>query len=175
MENTLFFPLKLLGNELTQDLKKAYPNGWVGVYPNVSHLADVLIEATFWKITDKFDWTQYEEEDIMRPAVTYLSTCTVPQIQGFIPRLDLQLKILDKALPDIKARFLEDTFYGELNFLYYCCGVISRGQEYFEKVRQKPTWGWGARQFTFQPLLTLADQAYALKTGLPDLRYSVVG
>ena len=55
------------------------------------------------------------------------------------------------------------------DFLYSRCGVVANGQVFFEEVLQHPERI--PKEFNFEPLLYLPDEAWTLKTGQDDLDY----
>ena len=169
MAKSLLLPVKSLAKDQVQQWKKAYPDGYVRVYPRLFEQIGKTHEKLFWNIIGLLDWEQEEEDDILLPAATKLARYDVAYIQGFDDLLYLKIIIAKSSLhPIIKAR-CECDYLIELIVLYAICGTITRGKEYFEAEIAKTSWV--PRAFFFQPLLTLANFAYELKTGLDDLRY----
>lgn len=121
-------------------------------------------ENFFWNIIATFDLTQDDPEDVIAVAVEKLAEAPVSRIQDFQDRMDYKLKLFrDQHAPHF------NWYCAELAFLYVSLGVIAKGREHYEQALENPDWEPG--EFNFQPLYTLANEAYERKTGLPDLRF----
>ncbi len=169
MAKNLLFPLKSLDIAKVLELKQAFPNGSIRVYPELFPRNSTPNEGLFWKIISALDMDQKDDDDKLRPALEKLQLLPIPYILGF--EEGLQFKIFHASLqlhPTAVARGLRNDMFG-LGVRYVICGAIARGKDYFQAETKNP--GWIPKADFFQPLLTLATWAYELKTGLPDLRY----
>ncbi|BDR52915.1 hypothetical protein KIM372_08220 [Bombiscardovia nodaiensis] len=115
----------------------------------------------FWKIVDMLDWKYADKDDekILKPAVTYLASCSDEDIFAFD-------EIMSKLLYDIDG----DQWYtgdsGDV-FLYERCIALVNGKQFYDQVKA------GKQKLDpdmeFESLLTLPGSAWALKHGAsPD-------
>lgn len=128
-----------------------------------------LSENGFWKIIGLLDWEQDKPDEVIRPAVDYLSQQPVPAIQAFQDWLSEKLYLLDGEKYTVQAvknayRGVEHPFSVD-EFLYARCYVVAQGKEFFEQVFGNPEAM--PQDQSFEALLRIAAQAYKKKTGAP--------
>jgi len=157
--------------EFIQELKEKYENAEVEIriFPAQSSPGE-LTEADFWHVISLLDWSQEEDDDeaILESSVAYLSTLDEASIYRFQDFLSEKLFQLDKRVyaenlgshaPKKNGTFSSDYF------LYARACVVANGKEYFEEVLADPSQM--PKDYTFEPLLYLAEDAYERKTGNP--------
>jgi hypothetical protein len=126
----------------------------------------LLEEQLFWEIIASLDWQQEEDEEILKPAIKKLAKYPIHYIYLFQDVLSEKLSQLDakKYASNIgEDSWNEAEYFSVDNFLYVRCCVVANGKEAFETVLNNPTEM--PKDLTFEPLLSLAAQAYSLKTG----------
>ena len=126
-----------------------------------------LPEDTFWEIIDLLDWKAQKSADITTKAITRLSQLSIEQIQAFDDILSEKLYLLDgqqyaentgqNAYKDENASFSVD------GFLYARCMAVASGKKIYENILINPKKM--VKNKSFEPLLSLASQAYKIKTG----------
>lgn len=127
---------------------------------------DKISEEKFWEVISKLDWRKNDKEQILKPAIEYLSKCTTNEITGFYIVMCEKLYDLDG---ESYARNIGEYSYGSDegfspdHFLDVRCYVVAQGREYYENVRKKPTEMCKDREF--EELLSLPEIAYRMKTG----------
>lgn len=169
MAKDLLFQIKNLGKDTVQEWKKTYPEGHVKVYPQLFRQMGITHEELFWKTINALDWTGASDDDILRPAVDRLRFLPVAYILGFQELLDYRIFRLKSKLPPKLAPYPDADFYADISVKYSACWVIAKGKGSFNEAMKYKFWA--PNGLTFQPLLTLATEAYQLKTALDDLRY----
>ena len=164
MMNAIRLPLRSLNIETIRDLQEKYPEAEVSVelQPNPSHAP--LSENYFWKIIDLFDWTQSEDDNIMKASIVALASDSVRTIFEFADLLSEKLYTLDGkfyAQQIGTTSWQPNAFFSVDNFLYVRCCVIANGKEFYEKVLNNPSLM--PKDVTFESLLYLPSMAYELK------------
>jgi hypothetical protein len=125
---------------------------------------DLLSDAQFWQIIDLLDWTKDNYTETLAPAVTALAKMPVACIYLFKDKLSEKLYALDtKTHAKFYMEKEEDGYFSADYFLYTRCAVVAEGKKYYEKVLKKPSEF--PNDIDFEHLLSLANQAYKLKTG----------
>lgn len=157
--------------EFLQELKEKYENAEVEIRIFLARgNAPEFTEADFWHVISLLDWSQEEDDDeaILEPAIAYLSTLDEASIYRFQDILSEKLFELDKRVyaenlgpnaPKKNGAFSSDYF------LYARACVVANGKAYFEAVLADPAQM--PKEYTFEPLLYLAEEAYERKTGKP--------
>lgn len=164
--------LRDLSPQFIQDLRGQFePTAQVEIrVEEHKHGEGLFSEAQFWQIIDRLDWTQKKRADIIAPAAAALSQMPMPSLYLFKDALSEKLYRLDTRAH--AAAYLAKQGDGHLSaddFLYVRCAVVAEGQAYYEKVLHNPSEMPG--DIDFEHLLSLADDAYELKTG-KELDYS---
>jgi hypothetical protein len=124
----------------------------------------LLSDTQFWQIIDLLDWSKKDYKAILAPAVAALAKMDRANIYLFKDKMSEKLYALDtKAHAKAYLEKEEDSYLSADYFLYVRCAVIAEGKSYYEKVVKKPSEM--PSDIDFEPLLSLADEAYTLKTG----------
>ena len=123
-------------------------------------------EAEFWQIMAALDWSKTTAKDIIAPAAQQLADMPVVNIYLFADKLSEKLYQLDTKAHGAAYLANEGGDYLSVDdFLYVRCAIVAEGKEYFEHILKTPSEF--SNEIAFEPLLSLADQAYNLKTGKP--------
>ncbi|MFM9951564.1 MAG: DUF4240 domain-containing protein [Saprospiraceae bacterium] len=132
--------------------------------PQKNDQTELFSDAQFWQVIEAFDWSKSDSDEIMAPATAQLSAMPVMNIYLFADKLSEKLYQLDTQLHgDAYLAHEGDDYLSVDDFLYIRCAVVAEGKAYFEKVLNDPTEF--PADITFEPLLSLADDAYEKKTG----------
>jgi Protein of unknown function (DUF4240) len=128
------------------------------------HGEGLLSETQFWQIIELLDWSKKDYESILAPAVAALAKMDMANVYLFKDKMSEKLYALDtKAHAKAYVEKEEDNYLSADYFLYTRCAVIAEGKTYYEKVLKNPSEM--PADIDFEPLLSLADDAYRLKTG----------
>jgi hypothetical protein len=127
---------------------------------------DILSDAQFWQIISLLDWSKTEDEAILAPVITHLIQLPVSFIYQFEDKIADKLFRLDAKI--FAENIGEDAYKPEKyfsvdNFLYARCCVVANGKQFYESVLNDPTLM--PKDLTFEPLLSIASDAYFIKTG----------
>lgn len=160
-----------------QQLKAKHKNAELEI--RVIEPAAHFSEDDFWQVIDLLDWSKEEDDStgILAPAIDHLSALDEGAIYRFQDILAEKLFQLDKAVyaqhlgedaPKKSGAFSSDYF------LYARACVVANGKDYYDTVLADPAQM--PQGYTFEPLLSLAKQAYHKKTGrhfdyLPAISY----
>ena len=124
-------------------------------------------EKKFWELINQLNWKKSgDDEAVIRPVVKKLSRVSIEDIFTFEDILSQKLFELDT---EAHAREIGESAYGNDGyfsvdyFLYARCCVVANGREFFEKVRANPSEF--PKDMVFEALLSIAQQAFELKTG----------
>lgn len=165
MTTVLNVSLSDMDAQFLQDLKKQY----VGTTEVEIRLHDkspaeaLFSENDFWDIINAIEWDAKTSQEKVYPAIQKLSAMPVSAIYIFADKLSEKLYRLDTRLhAESYSRNEPNHFISVDDFLYARCAVISEGPTYYEKVLNDPTQM--PDNIVFEPLLSLADDAYELKT-----------
>jgi hypothetical protein len=131
-------------------------------------------EDQFWYIIALLDWANEDEDDnaVLAPAVEYLSRFPVPAIYRFQDILAEKLYQLDgqQYAEQLGERgYRPGQGFSVDNFLYARCAFVANGRQVYEKVLADSKLM--PKSVTFEPLLSLSEQAYAHKTGLTHFEH----
>lgn len=154
-----------LSSQFIQDLKKRLSKtAQIEIRVEEQTQGDGLFsEIEFWQIVEQLDWSQKEAAAIMAPSVALLSKMPIANIYLFQDKLSEKLFHLDtKAHAHAYVAQQEDHYLSVDDFLYVRCAVVAEGQTYYEKILNNPSEM--PIEIAFEPLLSLADAAYQLKT-----------
>ena len=171
MVTILNSPIGAVDENILQDIREKYPDAVVRIEANQLLQAERMDEQQFWAIIEKLDWKQQAPEEIMQPAITALSRFSVEGINNFYDLLAEKLYSLDDRRYAVHLgtnRYTDDDrrYFSVDDFLYSRCGVVARGKDFYEAVKQNPARM--PKEFTFSALLFLPHRAYTLKTGFAD-------
>jgi hypothetical protein len=131
---------------------------------NSKHGEGLFSETQFWQILDALDWKQEDFPEIIAPAVAILSKLPVSNLYLFQDCLSEKLFCLDtRAHAHTYVEKYGDGHLSVDDFLYVRCAVVAEGKDYYEKVLKNPAEL--PIEISFEPLLSIAADAYFLKTG----------
>lgn len=164
MSTTFHLNVESLDDAFVRDLKKQFGPAQLEI--RVSRTPDDwLTEAGFWGVIDALDWSKKgDRAAILQPAVKALAAMPVGNIHQFQEMLAEKLWQLDTR--SHAQAFMDTHPVGRLSvddFLYVRCAVVAEGKDFFEQVLHEPSTI--PQDLTFEPLLHLAADAYAQKTG----------
>ena len=166
MTTVLNININDLSTQFIRELKNRFDKTTqIEIRINSKEQADELLsEAQFWQIIALLDWSQKKYEDILAPAVAFLAQMPVANIYLFKDNLSEKLYRLDTKA-HTAAYILKDSehYLSADDFLYTRCAVVAEGQVYYENVLKDPNEM--PFDMAFEPLLSLANDAYELKTG----------
>lgn len=174
----LIIDVKDLNADWLAGIQQQYKNAQVEIIIHEPGAVREMTESRFWEIIDLLDWTKGDDDDaILQPAVTALQDCSVADIFRFQDILAEQLFALDgQAFAEqIGTRSFGGAQHFSVDtFLYARACVVANGQAFFHKVLENPSLM--PKDFTFEPLLYLAGQAFEQRTGkeweyLPRVSY----
>lgn len=165
-------PLRQMTAEELARLQARYPDAKVRIETAEGQGNDGMDEKKFWSVIDMLDWSQEESGKVLEPAILKLGACSKEAICQF-------QEILSTKLFDLDAkRFAEELgsnawppdeehgrYFSVDDFLYSRCAVVANGKHFYESVVRDPSHI--PKEFTFEPLLYLADRAWSRKTGEP--------
>ena len=172
MPEIIKIPIQDLTNDFLRKLREQYRGADVEIRIQPPQGGSPLSEDDFWKIISLLDWEQEDEEAIVAPAVEYLAQLPVGHIYRFEDILSEKLYRLDTLA---HADHSGENAYGDGEdfsvdeFLYARCCVVANGRKAYEGVLNDPQEM--PKDLTFEPLLSLAAQAYERQTGRP-FRYA---
>lgn len=169
MTTILKIPLKAVDKDIIRDLQEKYPDAVLHIEAEQATKEKSMDEDQFWGIISLLNWKKENSDDILRPAVQALSRFSESDIAAFDDILAEKLYELDgqRFAEQIGSnRYAKTGHFSVDGFLYSRCCVVANGRKFYEKVLQNPSLM--PKEFTFEPLLYLADKAYLLKTGKDD-------
>jgi Protein of unknown function (DUF4240) len=163
-DTVLHIPLPALDEQLIQELKDQFGPAELEIRIQ-KRTADWLTEDEFWRIIDRLDWDKTGDDDaVLAPAVAALAASPIAAIHQFEDILAEKLWHLDTQ------KHAEASLGGDPGailsadgFLYDRCCVVANGKDYYYRVLKNPDQM--PVGLSFGRLLSLADQAYILKTG----------
>ena len=166
MTTVLNLNINDLSSQFIRDLKSRFDKTTqIEIRINTREQAEELLsEAQFWQIIGLIDWTKEHYTNILAASVAFLAQQPVANIYLFHDKLSEKLYRLDT-----KAHIAEyvakdpDHFLSVDDFLYVRCAVVAEGGSYYENVLKNPTQM--PFKIAFEPLLSLASDAYKMKTG----------
>jgi ADP-heptose:LPS heptosyltransferase len=151
-----------------ETLKERFPHAKLDIQVKTSEAFNGLSEKDFWAIIAHFDWSDVENDAaIIGKAIQVLAEKPVRQIYEFQDTLSEKLHALDTRTHATHTG--ENAWEGENNdfsadeFLYARCCVVANGSDFYKKVLENPEFM--PKNLAFESLLTIAHQAYKLKTG----------
>lgn len=159
--------LKDLNKEYLKKLQEQAPDSEQEVTIWFPQKSTALSADEFWQIINLLDWKKRKATTIMAVAINQLSQLPVKKIKAFDDILSERLFLLDGQ------KYAENTGQNAYKgasepfsvdgFLYARCMAVAQGKTTFEKIINNPTKM--VKDDSFEPLLSLASQAYTNKTG----------
>jgi len=174
MNESIKLPLRSLNPGVVRGLQEKYPAAVVSIEIDSPGESTAMDEQQFWNIIALLDWGRKRIEDIIAPAIETLTHYSVEDIYRFEEILANKLHALDGEVYALPLGWGQIDFSVD-GFLYARCCAVANGQSFFEKVRENPSFM--PKEYTFEPILYLAEKAYRLKTGsegydfLPTVSY----
>lgn len=171
MNTAIKLPIQALNPVMIRDLQDKYPSAVVSI-----EVADTatppMDEEQFWSIISRLDWGRKSLQDILSPAIDALSQFSIHDIAHFDQILAEKLYALDAenfAIPLGWGASAQDAFFSPDAFLYARCCAVANGKAFYEKVLTNPQYM--PKEYSFEPILYLAEKAYAKKTGTDQYDY----
>ena len=150
------------------NIKENYPHAELEIKVKTSNTFDGLTEQAFWAIITLFDWVDADNDAaVIAKAVSTLAEKPFRCIYEFQDILSEKLHALDTrqhAAQTGENAFVDaDSDFSADEFLYARCCVVANGSDFYNAVLNQPDLM--PKDLTFESLLTVAHQAYFLKTG----------
>ncbi len=159
MENTVSISLSELNEQFLQQLQSQYPiNSRLVIHILEPHAENEFAEEDFWEIISLL--RPDEEGNICnQKAILTLSRKPLNHIFYFDQLLNFFLDQLNTFT--VASIIYANKDYSKKSFLYVRCGIIAKGKDQFEKIKDQPY----LLEDTFQlkALLDIASKAYRLK------------
>lgn len=172
MKTAIKIPLRSVNPAIIKDLQEKYPEAEISVQLNQDKNKAPLSEERFWEIIALLDWAKEGEDDqVLKPAIAQLSEAPVRHIFEFADILSEKLFQLDQQVyaENIgEDSYSPDQYFSVDNFLYARSCAIANGKEAYGKIINAPSLM--PKDFTFEALLYLANEAYKCKTG-EEMKY----
>lgn len=174
MTTVLEMPLRQFSPAKLQNLQAKYPKAVLRVEAESAPELENMDENQFWKIIAALDWTTRDPEKILAPALAQLALFSKADIEHFHEILNEKLFQLDarKFAEQLASNRYSDSQHKHFSvdsFLYSRCAVVANGRAFFENVLAEPAKM--PKEFTFESLLYLPRQAWAMKTGRDDYQF----
>jgi len=121
----------------------------------------MMSEHTFWKIISMFHWNKKNSDEILEPAIKYLSSLKSIHIARFQETLAYKLYMLDtrEHAKNLGAHSYREGLYFSVDwFLYVRCYVVARGQAFYNEVLNNPKKM--PEDSEFEEMLYMANAAY---------------
>ncbi len=171
MTTVLNISINDLSTQFIQDLRAKFDNkAQIEIrVQEQTHGEGLLSDAQFWEIINALDWSKKEYKLIVAPSVALLAKMPVSNIYLFKDFLSEKLYRLDTR-QHAKAYLAKegDDILSADDFLYVRCAIIAEGKDFYENVLTNPYFI--PNEITFEPLLSIADDAYKVKMG-KELNY----
>ena len=134
---------------------------------------ELFSDKEFWEVIEVLDWSKQDSDEIILPAAKKLADMPIVNIYLFADKLSEKLYQLDTR-PHGGAYLANegDDYLSVDDFLYIRCAVVAEGKKYFEKIIANPSQF--PVEISFEPLLSLANKAYEMKTGREFEYYPVI-
>jgi len=132
--------------------------------PDQKGKKELFTDKEFWQTIEALDWSKSDSDEIMAPAIRQLASMPIVNIYLFADKISEKLYQLDTRLHgDAYLANEGDDYLSVDDFLYIRCAVVAEGKEYYEQVLTDPSKF--PDEISFEPLLSLANEAYEMKTG----------
>lgn len=151
-----------LNEELIAELKQRFGNFRMDlIVEDDLRSGETLSDEEFWELIDSLNWLAEEDDAIVAPLVRKLKEKSKAEIYQFEA-------ILSRLLWELDAKVFAAPIFGEEyvsadDFLYARCAVVANGKAFYEEVKQQPDKM--PVEVTFEPILSLAGDAFLAKTG----------
>lgn len=156
-----------LSPQLLQELQAQYGNTEVELHVTAPVRWGKEEDDWFWALIERLDWSQEGNDAlVIQPLVQYLATQPLHLIFRFADILSEKLYRLDAlAFAENMGEysFREGYYFSVDDFLYARCCVVANGREAYQNVLEDPEEM--PSEQTFEALLSVASEAYQLKTG----------
>jgi len=165
MQSSFKISVSKLSAAFVKEMQEKYAEAELEITINRKPDFIPLPEDEFWDIIGLLDWDKEEDTAILQPAIKKLATLPIAHIYGFEDILAQKLYELDqkKFAKNIgENAFQEGEYFSVDVFLYARACVVANGRVAYEEVQKNPTSI--PKSITFEPLLSLASNAYAIKT-----------
>ncbi len=131
--------------------------------PENKQKLELFTDDQFWEIIQSLDWSKSDSNEILMPAAALLAAMPIVNIYLFADKLSEKLYQLDTRLHGAAYLANEgDDYLSVDDFLYVRCAVVAEGEEYYNRILANPSEF--PDEISFEPLLSLADKAYEIKT-----------
>jgi Protein of unknown function (DUF4240) len=167
MTAVLKMNIQEVNTEFVENLKRQFGHSELEIYVREQpSAAPHLTVKEFWRIIQLLDWSKEGDDALVtEPAVQALQKESLAYIYRFADILAEKLWHLDTK--NHAQVFLdnpeEEGYLSVDDFLYARCAVVANGEHFYEKIWKKPSDM--PTELTFEPLLYIAADAYARKTG----------
>jgi len=149
-------------------LKKGYTEGEAPKYLSPEWGKLPMNSDCFWRIINLLNWKKTGDDDaVIKSSVNALRQMLVENIFEFQNILSKKLYDLDAKKYAVELgeyKYVDGEYFSADNFLYERCVIVANGKEYYEKVLNNPQT-FQKESLEFEVLLSIAREAYELKTG----------
>lgn len=161
MTTKISVPLSEIDDQFLQELKDKYPES-SRLDIQVVNLEDApsFSEEDFWHIISLLDWSANGGIRALDAAIETLSEGPISHIYLFEDTLATKLFLLDTRKHAAAA--YSSGHFSEDGFLYVRAAIVASGKEEYQRILQDPTLA--PTDLDFEPLLSLASQAFKKKT-----------
>jgi len=148
-------------------LRDAHADAMLEIKVHDKGKLDQISENNFWDIIDLLDWSKGNDNNaIIAPVVDLLKQYTIETIYQFHNILAQKLYDFDQQVFAENLgthRYGGDSHFSVDTFLYARAAVVANGELFYEAVLNDPSKM--PKEFTFEPLLSIAAEAFKIKTG----------
>ncbi|PSR08609.1 MAG: hypothetical protein C7N36_21705 [Bacteroidetes bacterium] len=163
MTDRISLPLSAINEDFLQKLRTQYgEHARLDIQVVEMDETPSLSAAAFWHVMTLLHPDAELWEARIAAAVDYLANLPIKQIYQFEDMLAEKLFALDTAA-HAQVAFPEGEHLSVDGFLYVRAAVVARGQAHYQDVLENPALL--DMEEDFEPLLSLAAQAYEQKTG----------
>lgn len=155
---------------ITSKLRKGYIEGKIKSVPKhkpPEWATITMSDDVFWRIVGLFNWKKLGDDDaVIRPAVKALAQMSEKDICRFEDTMAEKLYALDTeahAREIGEEAFRPGKYFSVDWFLYVRCCVVANGRKEFDSSVAEPKEM--PKDMEFETLLSVAREAYELKTG----------
>ena len=124
-----------------------------------------MTDITFWEYIDLIDWSQPDDERIVKPLVAALQRSGAESIVAFEAVMTNKLRALDTKAHAAHWSDERGRVRSVDSFLYARAAVVASGRKTYDAILEEPTHF--PSDTTYEPLLEVANTAYKQLTGQP--------